>query len=108
MPPYEWYNDTIAAWSREMGIQLVNFTPGTQSNQDWTYPELGDKYYPSDQLYENILRYEQKEGLNGFNLLIHMGTDPRRQDKLYDRLDELIGELKQRGYQFTRIDQTAY
>lgn len=108
LPPYEWYNDTIAAWSLDLGIQLVNFTPGTQSNQDWTYPELGDRYYSSEKLYENILSYERKEGLNGFNLLIHMGTDPRRQDKLYDHLDDLISALKQKGYDFKRIDQTAY
>ncbi len=108
LPPYEWYNDTIAAWSNKLGIQLVNFTPGTQSNQDWTYPDPGSTYYPSQQLYDNILKMEEEEGLNGFNLLIHFGTDPRRTDKFYDKLDELITELKVRGYTFTRIDQTAY
>jgi endoglucanase len=41
MPPFEWYNDSIAFWSRQYGLQLVNFTPGTSSNQDWTYPGLG-------------------------------------------------------------------
>ncbi|MDB5192911.1 MAG: cellulase, partial [Segetibacter sp.] len=29
IPPYEWYNDTITAWTKEMKMQLVNFSPGT-------------------------------------------------------------------------------
>jgi peptidoglycan/xylan/chitin deacetylase (PgdA/CDA1 family) len=44
-------------------------------------------------------------GLNGFILLVHIGTDPRRSDKFYKRLPELINELKDRGYQFVRIDE---
>jgi len=53
------------------------------------------------------LQYEIKStnGLNGFILLIHLGTDPRRTDKLYKHLPELIKELKSRGYQFVRIDE---
>ena len=43
-------------------------------------------------------------GLNGVILLIHAGTDPRRKDKLYNRLDELIMYFKKEGYQFMRID----
>jgi endoglucanase len=37
-------------------------------------------------------------------LLIHAGTDPRRKDKLYNRLDELISYLKKEGYSFKKID----
>ena len=25
LPPFEWYNDSIAAWTKQQGIQLVNF-----------------------------------------------------------------------------------
>ncbi|HTL07730.1 MAG TPA: glycoside hydrolase family 9 protein, partial [Chitinophagaceae bacterium] len=38
LPPYEWYNDSIAAWTKNLGLQLVSFTPGTRSNADYTYP----------------------------------------------------------------------
>ncbi|GAC1425192.1 MAG: hypothetical protein NVSMB7_01470 [Chitinophagaceae bacterium] len=27
LPPYEWYNDSIAAWTKNMGLQLVCFSP---------------------------------------------------------------------------------
>jgi peptidoglycan/xylan/chitin deacetylase (PgdA/CDA1 family) len=117
MPPYEWYNNTVSAWCREYGITLVNFSPGTSSNQDWTVPIPGAMYYSSDELYNRILDYEsnnvmnlygerERNGLNGFILLIHFGTDPRRTDKLYNKLDALIIELKKRGYVFTSLTET--
>jgi hypothetical protein len=42
-------------------------------------------------------------GLNGFYLLLHIGTHPDRNDKFYYRLEELIGELRKRGYRFELI-----
>jgi peptidoglycan/xylan/chitin deacetylase (PgdA/CDA1 family) len=38
-------------------------------------------------------------------LLIHAGTDPRRKDKLYDQLDDLIAYLKKEGYGFKKINE---
>jgi endoglucanase len=107
LPPYEWYNDSIARWTKEMGLQLVDFTPGTRSNADYTYPVMGNKYVSSDSVFNSILHYEVKStnGLNGFILLVHIGTDPRRTDKFYKRLPELIDTLKSRGYGFVRIDE---
>lgn len=105
MPPYEWYNSEISGWAKDLGVEIVNFTPGTTSNADYTTPDMAN-YRSSEVIYNNILEYEEKDedGLNGFILLIHIGTDPKRTDKLYDRLDDLIVELKKRGYEFVRID----
>jgi len=105
LPPYEWYNDTISVWCKEAGLTLVNFTPGTYSNADWTIPELGKQYLPSDTIYNRILSYEKNHsaGLNGFILLTHVGTDPRRTDKFYLRLDGLLRELEKRGYYFALL-----
>ncbi|WP_431213919.1 glycoside hydrolase family 9 protein [Puia sp. P3] len=99
IPPYEWWNDTVAAWSRSMGWQLVNFTPGIRTNADYTYPEMGRAYLPSDAIIKSVQQYEatRKGGLNGAIILIHAGTDPRRKDKLYDRLDETIRWLKKKA-----------
>jgi peptidoglycan/xylan/chitin deacetylase (PgdA/CDA1 family) len=104
MPPYEWYNDSISRWCAELGITLVNFTPGTTSNADWTYPELGASYRDSESIYRRILGYEEASGLNGFILLLHIGSDPRRTDKFTAYLDDLIGALKSRGYSFRHFD----
>ena len=106
LPPYEWYNDSIAEWTNEMGMQLINYTPGTASHADYTYPGLAN-YRSSEKIYSTILDYERNSprGLNGFLLLAHIGTDPKRTDKFYTRLPALIKYLKSKGYQFQRVDE---
>jgi peptidoglycan/xylan/chitin deacetylase (PgdA/CDA1 family) len=106
IPPYEWYNDTIAAWTKEMKMQLINYSPGTKSTADYTWPELKN-YRSSDEIFQSIIDKEKTDenGLNGFILLVHIGTDPRRTDKFYNRLDELVTELKKRGYTFTSLKE---
>jgi len=106
LPPYEWYNDSIASWTRDMGLQLVNLTYGTLSHADYTVPGT-DGYRGSSEIFRSILDYESSEpsGLNGFILLMHIGTDPERTDKLYIYLEQLVKELKLRGYRFMRIDE---
>ncbi len=107
LPPYEWYNDSIAQWANALGLQLVNFTPGTRSNADYTYPEMAAKYIDSKTIMQSVLDYEKKSatGLKGFILLIHIGTDPRRKDKFYLQLPALISVLKDKGYHFVMINE---
>lgn len=100
LPPYEWYNDSISIWTNELGFTLINFTPGTRSAADYTTPEMGLRYVSSDTIFDSIRQYELSKGLNGFVLLLHIGTDPRRTDKFYYRLPALIDLLKEKGYRF--------
>ncbi len=104
LPPYEWYNQSIANWTEDMGLKLISFSPGTKSTADYTYPEMGKSYRSTDEIYQSIIDYENKESLNGFVLLLHVGTDPRRTDKFYEKLAELITYLKQKGYSAVKID----
>lgn len=106
LPPYEWYNDTIAAWTKEFHKQLINYTPGTLSHADYTTTK--DKNYSSSEtIYNSIINYEKAKpaGLNGFILLMHIGAGPDRTDKFYTRLPALIKYLKQKGYHFQTVDQ---
>ena len=106
LPPYEWYNEKIAAWTTGMGLQLINYTPGTRSAADYTTP--ADKNYRSTgDIYDSIINYEKSApaGLNGFILLLHIGTDPKRTDKFYHRLPELIRFLKTKGYKFPVVEE---
>lgn len=107
MPPYEWYNQQISDWTAELGLQLVNFTPGTRSNADYTTPDMGKRYLSSQFIFDSILDYEDKDpnGLNGFILLLHVGTHPSRTDKLYRRLPSLIDTLRARGYRFASLHE---
>jgi peptidoglycan/xylan/chitin deacetylase (PgdA/CDA1 family) len=106
LPPYEWYNDSIAAWTKELGLQLINYTPGTLSHADYTTP-AGKNYRSTDRIYRSILDHEANSpsGLNGFILLMHIGTDPKRTDKLYKKLPRLITYLRSKGYHFQSIEK---
>lgn len=106
LPPYEWYNDSIAAWTHEMGLQLINYTPGTLSHADYTTPN--DKNYRSSGvIYNSIVQYEQTHpgGLNGFILLMHTGTDPARKDKFYSYLPRLLNWLQAKGYSTVTVKE---
>ena len=107
IPPYELYNDSISLWCKEAGITLVNFTPGTRSNADYSIPEMREQYYSSDEIYKQILKVEASEGLNGHIMLFHIGTDPRRTDKFYNKLNTLIVELKNKGYKFVDLSEAT-
>ena len=106
LPPYEWYNDTISAWTLKAGKQLMNITYGTLSHADYTTPDM-PAYRSSETIWNSIVEYEDKapSGLNGFILLVHIGTDPKRTDKFYLRLGELIDWLREKGYALERIDE---
>jgi endoglucanase len=106
IPPYEWYNREIVGWTKELGLILFNFSPGTSSNADYTTPDMPE-YLSSQAIWDRIWDYERHDpaGFNGFILLIHIGTDPKRTDKFYLRLGALIDELKAKGYRLVRIDE---
>lgn len=107
IPPYEHYTQEIAQWTKERGMLLINYTPGTRSNAD--YMEDDDKnFVSSPEMVRSILEYEKKDpdGLNGFLLLMHIGAGPKRtKDHLYDYLGNLLDELTRRGYTFVRVDE---
>ncbi len=105
IPPYEWYNARHVQWAADLGVTLFNFTPGTGTHADYTTPDMKN-YAPSEVIWNKIWDYESRDahGLNGFILLMHMGTDPRRTDKFYLRLGDLIDALRARNYTLVRID----
>ena len=104
IPPYEHYNSTIASWAREMGLQVINYTPGTSTNGDYTTPDMKN-YYSSKAILEKIWKCEKDDpnGLNGHIMLIHFGTEASRTDKFYDQLPALIRQLRRKGYSFTPL-----
>jgi peptidoglycan/xylan/chitin deacetylase (PgdA/CDA1 family) len=104
IPPYEHFNREQVAWAQEMGVTLINFTPGSGSNRDYA-PEADARFVPSRKIYDDILAYEQTgpHGLNGFILLLHLGS--QRKDPFHTELGALCDELMRRGYAFERVDK---
>ncbi|TJZ61971.1 cellulase [Sphingobacterium olei] len=105
IPPYEWYNDKIVDWANRLGIQTYNFTPGIRTVADYTYPEMQSRYVTTEAIINQLYALEAQKGLNGNIILIHLGTDKRRKDKLYNLLDELIRELKLKNYNFVLLEK---
>lgn len=99
--PYEWYNDSISAWTHSLGLQLINFSPGTKSTADYTTPDMKN-YRSSEEIMQSIKGISSD--LNGFILLLHVGTDAKRTDKFYTHLPELIEYLSAQNYEFVRVD----
>jgi endoglucanase len=107
IPPYEWWNDSIATWSASKQMTLFSFTPGTSTNADYTWPELGKQYKTSAQIFEQVqlLQNIRAGKLNGMIILLHVGTDPRRTDKFYKQLPVFIAFLQKNKYQLVTIEK---
>lgn len=106
LPPYEWHNDSIAIWTRELQLQLINFSPGTRSMADYT-EEGNAGFRGSEEIWHSITQFEKQSpsGLNGFILLLHIGAGPGRKDKFFLKIPELLRFFKSKGYQFQRVDE---
>ncbi|MEN2284125.1 polysaccharide deacetylase family protein [Algoriphagus sp. SE2] len=102
LPPYEWYNQKVVELAKELGQETINFSPGSRSNADYTFPEMNN-YISSEEILKSIYSYESKFGMNGFHLLIHPGTSPKRKDKFYFKLESLLEQLMKNGYRFERF-----
>jgi len=103
LPPYELNDEHITQWASRQKLTLINYSSGTLSHADYTTPK--DKNYKDSQtIYNSIINYETDKSLNGFMLLSHIGTDKKRTDKFYLKLDELIKELDKRGYHFVSLE----
>ena len=95
----------ITSWSKELDIDLFNFTPGLRTAADYTYPEMGKKYMSSEAIISQLVNLEQDKGLNGYIIIVHLGTDPKREDKLFNQLEYLIDLLKNKNYKFVSLEE---
>ena len=102
LPPYEWYNSATVNWADALGLATINFTPGIRSNADYTTLDMVN-YMSSDKIIKSIFQVEEEQGLRGAIMLIHPGTEEKRADKFYLRLEELIERLQAEGYNFKRL-----
>ncbi|WP_246032809.1 polysaccharide deacetylase family protein [Sphingobacterium yanglingense] len=105
IPPYEWYNVEIVQWAEELGLKVYNYTPGLRTPADYTFPGMGDRYWSASKIMNQLWDYERANNLNGYVILMHIGTDSRREDKLYNRLEEFIDEIQSKSYKFVTLEK---
>jgi peptidoglycan/xylan/chitin deacetylase (PgdA/CDA1 family) len=106
LPPFEHYNREIVDWTRKHRGTLLNYTPGTRSNADYT-GEADKNFVSSQAIFDSILQREREDphGLNGFILLLHLGSGPGRADKFHPRFRELLDTLATKGYRYVGVDE---
>lgn len=51
IPPYEWYNQQIADWTRAAGLVLFNYSPGTRSHADYM-ADSDPRFSASERIYQ--------------------------------------------------------
>lgn len=63
-------------------------------------------YRSTEAILQSVYAFEQRHasGLNGFILLMHIGTANERTDKLFNRLQELLKYLHRKKYTPVRIN----
>ena len=107
IPPYEWWNEEVAGWLNESGVRLFSCSPGLATPADYTFPAMGASYKSNQQIRAQLAKVleQSPERINGAVILIHVGTDPGRKEKLYHELGDIIRSLRQKGYRFRRIDE---
>lgn len=104
LPPYEYYNDETVRLTESLGYKVLNYTPGTATPADYTTPSMPN-YKTSQQLIDKLYAFEKANGLGGAVILIHPGVNEERIDRLYDRLAEIIQDLKDKGYSFKSLNE---
>lgn len=103
LPPYEWIAGIQTKALRDsMGLEVINPTPGIQIFRDYTTPDMAD-YHSSDSILRQLFEFERNRGLNGAFLIIHLGTQDVRTDKLYNHAPMLLDSLLLLGYTFERL-----
>lgn len=103
LPPFEWIAPGQVAPLRDsLGLEVINPTPGIQIFRDYTTPDMKD-YHSSDSILRQLYDFERRKGLNGAFLIVHLGTQDVRTDKLYNHLPGMLDSLASLGYKFSRL-----
>lgn len=106
-PAYQHYTQEVCDWGKELGLQPVNYTPGTRTMCDYML-DNDPKYLTSREMIDTAYKFESTNpnGMNGFIMHMHIGAGPfRTKDHLYDLLPEMLDELAHRGYSFVSVDE---
>lgn len=102
LPPYEWCGAIHAQAYREAGYTPVNPTPGIETCRDYTTPDMRE-YMGSAEMLAQLWDYESRNGLDGALVLIHLGTEDSRTDKLWRHLPAIFDTLQRKGYRISRL-----
>jgi len=105
LPTSAQLNPATAGRASAWGLTMVAGTPGTLSYATATV-EGTPEFVSSQVILDDILKAAKMPGgLNGCLLLFPLDAGARQTDKFCSRFGELIEALRDRGYEFVRVDQ---
>jgi peptidoglycan/xylan/chitin deacetylase (PgdA/CDA1 family) len=103
--PYGEHNPEIRKWAKDSGYLHIHWTNGRNWREgldtiDWLADPNSQAYTSSKETKERIL----KNVSNGSIILMHLGTK-RKKDPIHKRLEEMIEELRLKGYKLVTISE---
>ncbi len=109
--PYGEHNDEIRGWAAEVGYRHVGWTRDAEAREDldsrdWVADPNSRIYRSAREIRDRILRFGQSNshGLNGGIVLMHLGTQ-RRRDQAHTRLPEILDGLTAKGYRLLPVSE---
>ena len=105
--PYGEQNATLRRWAKELGYRHISWTSDYQGkmsldSRDWVTDPSLKNYCTAEEVRDRILGYG--DGANGGIVLMHLGTS-RAQDRVHERLGEIIEGLQKRGYRLVKVSE---
>jgi peptidoglycan-N-acetylglucosamine deacetylase len=111
--PYGEVNDDLLHWAGAAGWSHVGWTRDdaggrhTLDSLDWVAERSSRNYLTSEQIAARILSFGSGgAGLNGGIVLMHLSTN--REDPGVNRLEELIGALRENGYSLVTVTELRH
>ena len=101
--PFGELNKDILLWAAEAGYKHIGWSARCDT-WDWVTDSASALYRTNREILEHLLEEEEKSGLNGKIILMHFGTE-RKKDKPYQILNELFEELRRRNYSFVTVTE---
>lgn len=102
LPPFEWCSASQAVVYRNNGLVPILPSPRIETYRDYTTPDMKE-YRSSDEMLKQLYDYEKDVSLNGAIIIIHLGTQDVRTDKLYHHLPEIFNFILSKGYTITPL-----
>lgn len=101
--PFGEINREILFWAAELGYRHIGWSYRCDS-WDWVEDKNSDLYRTAEGIKNHFLQLEEKDGLNGKIILMHLGSE-RSDDFPYQTLGALIDSLKVKGYSFKKVSE---
>lgn len=105
LPTSDQLTPTVGEQARALGLTMIAGTAGTLSFAA-AATERTQGFVSSQAIVDSILQIDREEkGLNGFLLLFPLDSGDRHTDRFFARFSELLTALRERGYEFVRVDE---